>query len=112
MKAVNVAITGCAGQIGYALAFRVTSGAVLGPDTRVNLHMLEISPALGALQGILMELNDCAFATLGWRCATVRSPSWSERGRADPAWSARTCCSPTRRFSRLRARPLTRWPTV
>ena len=65
MKAVNVAITGCAGQIGYALAFRVAAGAVFGPDTRVNLHLLEIPAALGALQGIVMELNDCAFPTLG-----------------------------------------------
>jgi malate dehydrogenase len=70
MKAVNVAITGGAGQIGYALAFRVAAGAVFGPDTRVNLHMLEIPAALGGLQGIVMELNDCAFATLGRVVAT------------------------------------------
>ena len=70
MKAVNVAITGCAGQIGYALAFRVAAGGVFGPDTRVNLHLLEITPALGALQGIVMELDDCAFATLGRVVAT------------------------------------------
>jgi malate dehydrogenase len=70
MKAVNVAITGCAGQIGYALAFRVAAGAVFGPDTRVNLHMLEIPPALGGLLGIVMELNDCAFTTLGRVVAT------------------------------------------
>ena len=70
MKAVNVAITGSAGQIGYALAFRVAAGAALGPDTRVNLHLLEITPALGALQGVVMELNDCAFATLGRVVAT------------------------------------------
>ena len=70
MKAVNVAITGGAGQIGYSLAFRVASGAALGPDTRVNLHLLEITPALGGLQGIVMELNDCAFATLGRVVAT------------------------------------------
>ena len=63
--AVNVAITGAAGQIGYALAFRVAAGSVLGPDTRVNLHLLEITPALGALQGVVMELEDCAFPTLG-----------------------------------------------
>ena len=62
--AVNVAITGAAGQIGYALAFRVASGALLGPDTRVRLHLLEIPGALAALQGVLMELNDCAFPTL------------------------------------------------
>jgi len=70
MKAVNVAITGSAGQIGYALAFRVAAGAALGPDIRVNLHLLEITPALGALQGVVMELNDCAFATLGRVVAT------------------------------------------
>ncbi len=70
MKAVNVAITGSAGQIGYALAFRVAAGAALGPDTRVNLHLLEITPALGALQGIVMELSDCAFPTLGKVVAT------------------------------------------
>lgn len=61
---VNVAITGAAGQIGYALAFRVASGAMLGPDQPVNLHLLEITPALPALQGVVMELNDCAFPTL------------------------------------------------
>jgi malate dehydrogenase len=60
---VNVAITGAAGQIGYALAFRVASGAMLGPDQPINLHLLEITPALGALQGVVMELNDCAFPT-------------------------------------------------
>jgi len=63
--AVNVAITGAAGQIGYALAFRVASGALLGPQKRVNLHLLEITPALAALQGVVMELEDCAFPTLG-----------------------------------------------
>jgi malate dehydrogenase len=62
--ALNVAITGAAGQIGYALAFRVASGQKLGPDQPVNLHLLEITPALGALQGVLMELADCAFPTL------------------------------------------------
>ena len=62
--ALNVAITGAAGQIGYALAFRVASGQMLGADQPVNLHLLEITPALGALQGVLMELADCAFPTL------------------------------------------------
>jgi len=61
---VNVAITGAAGQIGYALAFRVASGNLLGADQPINLHLLEITPALGALQGVVMELNDCAFPTL------------------------------------------------
>ena len=67
---VNVAITGAAGQIGYALAFRVASGQLLGADTPVNLHLLEITPALGALQGVVMELNDCAFPTLNKVVAT------------------------------------------
>lgn len=67
---VNVAITGAAGQIGYALAFRVASGQMLGPDQPVNLHLLEITPALGALQGVMMELNDCAFPTLNKIVAT------------------------------------------
>jgi malate dehydrogenase len=67
---LNIAITGAAGQIGYALIFRVASGALLGPDTRVNLHLLEITPALQALQGVVMELNDCAFPTLNRVVAT------------------------------------------
>ena len=68
--ALNVAITGAAGQIGYALAFRVASGAMLGPDQPVNLHLLEITPALPGLNGVVMELNDCAFPTLNKVVAT------------------------------------------
>ncbi len=67
---VNVAITGAAGQIGYALAFRVASGQMLGADQPINLHLLEITPALAALQGVVMELNDCAFPTLNKVVAT------------------------------------------
>jgi malate dehydrogenase len=67
---LNVAITGAAGQIGYALAFRVASGALLGADQPVNLHLLEITPALPQLQGVVMELNDCAFPTLNKVVAT------------------------------------------
>jgi malate dehydrogenase len=61
---LNVAITGAAGQIGYALAFRVAAGDMLGADQPINLHLLEITPALPALGGVVMELNDCAFPTL------------------------------------------------
>ena len=61
---VRVAITGAAGQIGYSLLFRVASGAMLGPDQPVILQLLEITPALGALNGVCMELEDCAFPTL------------------------------------------------
>ena len=68
--ALNVAITGAAGAIGYALAFRVASGAMLGPDQPVNLHLLEITPALPTLQGVVMELADCAFPTLNKVVAT------------------------------------------
>ena len=68
--AMNVAITGAAGQIGYALAFRVASGALLGPDQPVNLHLLEIPPALQALHGVVMELADCAFPGLNRIVAT------------------------------------------
>jgi len=67
---MNVAITGAAGQIGYALAFRVASGQMLGPDQPVNLHLLEITAALPGLQGVVMELNDCAFPTLNRVVAT------------------------------------------
>lgn len=61
---VKVAVTGAAGQIGYSLLFRIASGALLGPDTPVQLRLLEITPALKALEGVVMELDDCAFSTL------------------------------------------------
>ncbi len=63
-KPVRVAITGAAGQIGYQLAFRIASGQMLGTDQPVILQLLEITPALGALSGVAMELDDCAFPTL------------------------------------------------
>jgi malate dehydrogenase len=61
---VRVAVTGAAGQIGYSLLFRIASGAMLGPDVPVILQLLEITPALKALEGVAMELEDCAFPTL------------------------------------------------
>ena len=61
---VRVAVTGAAGQIGYSLLFRIASGSMLGPDTPVALQLLEITPALGALNGVKMELDDCAFPLL------------------------------------------------
>ena len=61
---LKVAVTGAAGQIGYSLLFRIASGALLGPDTPVQLRLLEITPALKALEGVVMELDDCAFTTL------------------------------------------------
>ena len=61
---VRVAVTGAAGQIGYALVFRIASGDMFGPDTPVHLSLLEITPALGALEGVAMELDDGAFPLL------------------------------------------------
>ncbi|HCE24597.1 MAG TPA: malate dehydrogenase, partial [Hyphomonas sp.] len=69
-KPVKVAVTGAAGQIGYALLFRIAAGNMLGPDQPVDLHLLEITPALGALEGVVMELNDCAFPLLNNIVAT------------------------------------------
>lgn len=63
-ESVKVAITGAAGQIGYAILFRLASGEVFGHNTKVSLHLLEITPALKALEGVVMELDDCAFPLL------------------------------------------------
>lgn len=61
---ITVSVTGAAGQIGYALLFRIASGAVFGPDQPVNLRLIEIEPAMEALKGTVMELDDCAFPLL------------------------------------------------
>ncbi len=61
---LHVAVTGAAGQIGYSLLFRIASGAMFGPDQPVVLHLIEIAPALPALEGVKMELEDCAFPLL------------------------------------------------
>lgn len=63
-KTVKVAVTGAAGQIGYALLFRIASGQMFGPDTAVELQLLELEQALPALKGVVMELDDCAFPLL------------------------------------------------
>lgn len=63
-KPIRVAVTGAAGNIGYALLFRIANGDLFGPDQPVILHMLEITPAMNALEGVAMELNDCAFPLL------------------------------------------------
>ena len=70
---VRVAITGAAGNIGYALAFRIAAGDMLGPDQPVVLQLLEIPPALQALQGVVMELTDCAFPLLAGVVATAKA---------------------------------------
>ena len=68
---VRVAITGAAGQIGYQLCFRIAAGDMLGPDQPVILQLLEIPPALDALSGVIMELNDCAFPLLDGAIGTA-----------------------------------------
>ena len=74
MKApVRVAVTGAAGQIGYSLLFRVASGDMLGPDQPVILQLLEIPPAMDAVQGVIMELEDCAFPLLAGVTATDKA---------------------------------------
>src|SRR3989440_5762270 len=68
---LRVAITGAAGQIGYSLLFRIASGDMFGPNQPVILHLIEIEPALGALAGVVMELDDCAFPLLKGTVATA-----------------------------------------
>ncbi|MGJ3190255.1 malate dehydrogenase [Paenarthrobacter sp. FR1] len=63
-RPIKIAVTGAAGQIGYSLLFRIASGALFGADTPVQLRLLEITPALKALEGVVMELDDCAFPAL------------------------------------------------
>ena len=68
---IRVAVTGAAGQIGYSLLFRIASGSMFGADQPVILHLIEIEPALPALQGVVMELQDCAFPLLKGTVATA-----------------------------------------
>src|SRR5580658_8118384 len=68
---LRVAVTGAAGQIGYALLFRIASGAMFGPNQPVILHLIEIEPVLPALNGVVMELDDCAFPLLKRIVATA-----------------------------------------
>jgi malate dehydrogenase len=80
---IRVAVTGAAGQIGYSLVFRIASGAMFGPQQPVILHLIEIEPALPALGGVVMELDDCAFPLLKGVVATAsldegfRSVNWA-----------------------------------
>ena len=64
----RVAVTGAAGQISYSLLFRIASGQMLGSDQPVILQLLEIPPAMGALEGVIMELDDCAFGLVKGIC--------------------------------------------
>jgi malate dehydrogenase len=80
---IRVAVTGAAGQIGYALLFRIGAGAMFGPDQPVILHLIEIEPALPALGGVVMELEDCAFPLLKGIVPTARL----EEGFAGVNWA-------------------------
>jgi malate dehydrogenase len=84
MKApIRVAVTGAAGQIGYSLLFRIASGSMFGPDQPVILHLIEIEPALPALGGVVMELDDCAFPLLKGIVATANL----DEGFKDVNWA-------------------------
>ncbi|MDQ3624625.1 MAG: malate dehydrogenase, partial [Verrucomicrobiota bacterium] len=61
---LKVVVTGAAGQIAYSLLFRIASGSMFGPQQPIELRLIEIEPAMGALQGVVMELDDCAFPLL------------------------------------------------
>lgn len=80
---IHIAVTGAAGQIGYALVFRIASGSMFGPDQPVILHLIEIEAVLGALKGVVMELDDCAFPLLKGVVATASL----EEGFRDVNWA-------------------------
>ena len=105
---VNVTVTGAAGNIGYALIFRIASGALLGPDQQVNLRLLEIPQAVKAAEGTAMELFDSAFPTLG-SVDIFDDPKQAFDGANIAflvgSWSALTCCRPTAVSSVLRVQP-------
>jgi malate dehydrogenase len=80
---IRVAVTGAAGQIGYSLLFRLASGSVFGPDQPIILHLIEIEPAMQALEGVVMELDDCAFPLL----KGVVPPADLSEGFKDVNWA-------------------------
>jgi malate dehydrogenase len=82
-KRIRVAVTGAAGQIGYALIFRIASGQMFGPETEIELQLLELEAALGALAGVVMELDDCAFPLL----KSVRSGSSVDDAMRGANWA-------------------------
>src|ERR1043165_7990007 len=80
---IKVAVTGAAGQIGYALLFRIAAGEMFGADQPVSLHLIEIPAALGALEGVVMELHDCAFPLL----QTIVPTADLDEGFRDVNWA-------------------------
>ena len=101
---IQVTVTGAAGQIGYALLFRIASGQMFGPDQPIVLRMLEIEPAMKALEGVAMELDDCAFPLLLDMVLTHKAEeafegaNWAQllvpRAAASAGARHRTACSP------------------
>ena len=98
---VRVAITGAAGQISYALLFRIAAGDMLGKEQPVILQLLEIAPAMGALDGVVMELDDCAFPLLadivpGTDPRVIFGDAnfahWWVRSLEVSVWSESICC--------------------
>lgn len=82
-KPIRVAVTGAAGQIGYSLLFRIASGAMFGPDQKVALNLIEIEPGMKALEGVVMELDDCAFPLL----TDIQATSDLDTGFTDVNWA-------------------------
>ncbi|HRQ87615.1 MAG TPA: malate dehydrogenase [Bacteroidia bacterium] len=82
-KPIRVAVTGAAGQIGYSLLFRIASGSMFGPDQPVALNLIEIEPGMKALEGVVMELDDCAFPLL----TDIRATSSLDEGFSDVNWA-------------------------
>ena len=80
---IRVSVTGAAGQIGYSLLFRIASGAMFGPDQKVSLNLIEIEPAMKALEGVVMELDDCAFPLL----QDIRPTCDLNEGFTDANWA-------------------------
>ena len=116
---IRVAVTGAAGQIGYSLLFRIASGGLFGPDQPVALNLIEIEPGMKALEGVCMELDDCAFPLL----KDIRPTSDLDEGFSAVNWALlvgsvprkagmeRGICSElTGRFSPARAKPFRQMP--
>ena len=102
-KPVQVTVTGAAGQIGYALLFRIASGELLGPDQPVVLRLLEIEPAMKALEGVAMELEDCAYPLLTDMVLTHKA----EEAFDGTSWaSVLLSCPPIRMLIVLGSHPL------
>ena len=90
---VHVTVTGAAGQIGYQLVFRIGSGQLLGPETPVVLRLLEIEPAMGALEGVVMELEDCAFPLLAGVEATSDRKTAFDGASMRGSWLPESICA-------------------